>query len=40
MAAMNSDEPPARPLLTVEELALSRGERRLFDAVGFSLEPG
>ena len=37
---MNSDEPPARPLLTVEELALSRGERRLFDAVGFSLVPG
>ena len=37
---MNSDEPPARPLLTVEELALSRGERRLFDAVGFRLEPG
>ena len=30
----------ATPLLTVENLALSRGGRRLFDAVGFALLPG
>ncbi len=28
------------PLLTVENLALSRGERRLFEGVGFALAPG
>jgi heme exporter protein A len=30
----------APPLLTVENLALSRGGRRLFDGVGFTLLPG
>ena len=30
----------AQPLLTVENLALSRGGRRLFEAVGFALLPG
>ena len=37
---MNSPEPAARPLLTVEDLALSRGERQLFDGVHFSLWAG
>jgi heme exporter protein A len=36
MAAMNGPN----PLLTVENLALSRGGRRLFDGVGFALAPG
>jgi len=35
MGAMNGQN----PLLTVENLALSRGERRLFEGVGFTLAP-
>ena len=37
---MSPEQPPGTPLLTVRDLAISRGGRVLFDGLGFSVAPG
>jgi len=37
---MSPEQPPGTPLLTVRDLAISRGGRALFDGLGFTVLPG
>src|SRR4029078_3915450 len=40
MWRMSPEQPPGTPLLTVRDLAISRGGRALFDGLGFTVLPG